>query len=416
MQQKLIGILYSVYVFIGVYFSLSDGSNKNVGLLITIAGTTHSLQWRSIALSCISNVTFFLVAQLWNNLRKYDKINAIPLDVKIVSANATDLDSMYDLDESFKVPKVRTAENKDTDTIETSSKTTSNNNTLSVKKDKIKALTDSPSIGSIQRANKMVPVNDVIEKMRTITQSKGSFEVKVPFEITLTYMILIKLCKFPKQKAFRYSQFLLQKEFVWVLLGLLILINIFFQIFVSKFSIGVTVFLLLVQYLLLLIVVGNVSFSILYFKRRSLPVIYKLGSIFLLYLAELAVDYKFGMDTFDRSGMTTGYVIFIVFFVCSSLLWIGLIVSLLHGYHVAKAWKLGCVLALVAIVSNDSIPFYFSTHDRVFHVFNQTVSSRAVVIGKGFDIVVWFLYQFYQIWKYPTSLRVVGKIHATWVD
>ena len=471
------GIIYCGIIFISVYFSLNEAAEPEKTLDIKLFGETRRFFWRSMSLSAWSNVIFFLFAQLWNNFRKYDKINAIPLDVTILRdnfqfsrfrANTKDVKRNNNNNNHNNSNKSSSKQNKsskkhkvlnlissnpsknntstsqdyhdtDHDIIVTdivtksqnsleipSTKNVAGNINISLdemdqKEQKVLRVPDTPSVNSINHATKIQAVDAIIDKSRTITQSQGSFEVYLPFEVTLSYVIFKRLCKFDKELALHESQVLMRKEVIWSVLISLVLVFFIYQ-FSFYYGIGMRIFLQILPVIGLLIVTGNVNYGLIYFKKKSLTVIYKLSSIVLMYGASLRIDYKYRRDSFDltangNSDIPDGLAVFIAFLICLNLFLVGLITSFLQGYFVGKYWKLSCVLAIICITANDSIPAYFDTDkDVVYNLFGQTISLRNIVITKGFDIVVWFGYQFYQIYKHPRKIKVVGKIRATWVD
>ena len=81
-----------------------------------------------------------------------------------------------------------------------------------------------------------------------------------------------------------------------------------------------------------------------------------------------------------------------------------------------KLWQLALIIVLMVLVITDALPYYFDGKDKVYDLMNQRISMRSIILTKAFDILIWFGYQFYQIWRNPTMIKVVGKIHVKWQE
>ena len=97
-------------------------------------------------------------------------------------------------------------------------------------------------------------------------------------------------------------------------------------------------------------------------------------------------------------------------------LFVTLFISLSQATMWHKYVKISAILIIITlIVSQGIIHFFKPNYDYEMTLFlGKTISLRALIVSKSFDLGIWFLYQLFLVCKHPRKLYMTSKIE--WYD
>ena len=336
----------------------------------------QSLYWRSIALSSFFKAFVFLCSQLSLNLRtpNINKINVIPLPVIIKYTRYTNNSAQIAANLGAQTPSV------------------DNNSQLSV--------------------NTHTHIHTHVTESAT-----HEFFVSVPMEITVLFILLTKVFKINIEASLYYSQ--LFRKTIWlncVLIALLIILLIIkimlFDYLIGSVVIIIDIFILLIWIVLFL----DLNFELLYFRRRSLTLIWKVYNIITLMSAIYYLRFKFERAQFNKEQFESIGESIVTFIITIFYVIIGTVsISLHQGYTLNVKWKLLIIFFYIAIVLQYMIYHYFNqNYDVNVNLLGHDISMRSIIIAKSFDLSLWFSYQLYQVYNNAHQMNLVSRVRLDW--
>ena len=334
-------------------------------LKIELINKPHYLTWSSIAMSGIYKTMVFCAVQLWINFKRPTKNNVIALPVAI----------------------------------------------------EIVANVDISDIDDTNTSTNIITHGRIEENLIT-----HEFTIKVPKYRTLLFIILQKWVQLNDEDAFKCSKFWLDNsigilKFVYSVLTSCIAAHCILYLEVTNDPTVIITFYVIVIVTMLLLSL-NLNYTLVYYKRNSLIIKWKLYQIVTFTVSMYCLRYKHGLRQFDPTMGGNLAERIAVSILC--VLW-GMILtwgfSMHFAYFVHKSWKIiGLSLYIVVIMyyiiyhySNDSI-------DWVFVIFGHNVSLRAIVISSGFDLCLWTARQVYHVCLNSDKIHLVSKVEVCWKE
>lgn len=357
--SEFILIILLIWYWIEVYFNFGNESfitDKYKSFTINIFNRKHNYYWRSIALSSTFKTLIFASKQLYLNVKKPNKLNVVPLPVTI-------------------------KREKDIDVIH----------------------------GTYQNYGHSYTVNE---------STNHQFSIDMPVHLTVFYFILVEKCKINEQKALQYSQFLF-KDAVFltcaILIGIpLLLKGILFKLTPAWILITMDMIVLVCATIVFL----NVNYKLLHYRKESFLIKWKLYNVVVFYIALYLLRYRHGLDQFSKDQFTFFESVLISVIVILYNVLGTLAVCLHPGYIFTTKWKLLTVSFIIAYLAKYMIEYYLRENiDYNLNIFgdNLTVSLRSMIISGAFELVVWFIYQAYQILAKPDQMQLVSKVSIEWI-
>ena len=264
-----------------------------------------------------------------------------------------------------------------------------------------------------------------------ISDANYDFTISMMSHMTLFYMILTEKFKFSDIDSRYYNEIICKK---FVMIGSMLMIASLIGVKYMILSVGdinnflgthtgwiIIVFCDCFIFVCCSILMLSLNYTLLHFKKRSFVVYWKLYNIVTLYVVLYILYSRFETNQFSHGHFTfTESIIESIL----SLIYIGeisIILSFQQSYNVSKYWKLFCIFLMIVAMFELMIEHFLNDEmDYQFKLFiflkgnNQYISLRNITISKSFDLILWFSYQFYQIWKRPNTIYLVWKIEIQW--
>ena len=387
----LVAISFLIYFWIELYFNLYPSYilNTKQSFTINMFNTKHEYYLRSLALSSLFKTLVFTISQLSRNITIPNRINVIPLPVNIkytylqekVMANYNNTPKTKVKNDNLPIARVNTGN------------------------------TFTDEIGGIIAASN---INSINESITSNASEDNNYSIEMATEMTLLFVILIKLFKLDHHKSLYISTMLSSQTSI--LLMLFMTVGCFASAFCFNYFDVVEMFVLIriIQVFLMFLLLVNVNFTLFYYKFKSFELIWKLYDVCTLVVGIQIV-------TYTRHDITTG--IGILNLIC--LAFIGMsyvVVSSMHqGYQIHKYSKFTLVIVFIVIIVFAGIFYYFGSKDRDVITVNNwfsddkiSISARSYVISTAFDLVLWLSYQCYQMIHKPNVMYLVSKIKVNW--
>ena len=276
------------------------------------------------------------------------------------------------------------------------------------------------------------PVNDDSAATNPETKSTTDEEIifvnslnctlNMPTQITILYVILLNVFRMDKSKALDIATIASTKQY-FVIYTICAIINqsiiVVMEHNVTPNDVNCIILILLqcLQFILLIIVFLNCNYRLLYFKKKSFPLYWKLYNVTVLYISIYFLRYEFGLNQFDSKyfNLTQSilYSIFVILYVNIAIV----VISLYQGFSRISQICIAIGAALfVGFILLRTITHYFGDSlDFEINFFGNNSSVRSIIISSGFDLVVWIIYQIYHIVKYPTTIFLISKIEINWI-
>ena len=373
------GILYFCWKWCYIYFNFSQ-SIKYIDklLIIHVFGHKETFSYKSIALSSISKVIFFLCVQLYRHIKHPNRINTIPTLIKILQT---------DFDETCTERELELATKSASESTESTEST---------------------------RANQCSQSNINIE---AVSNSSNIYQVTLIKQKTLWYWIFNKALMRSKTQSASWASALLNWRLIlleFVVFMLLLAVKIF----------GTTMYIvdgttnLLVTSIIILIVMNvtfNVNKNYFHFKKSSVALVWKEYNFIVMSVAFWINNRQNKMRSFDGIDKTElqGHLISSM----DLIGWVigGMLVSFQQGIFLSPkvANILSCIVVIYFI--NQGINAYLNQqYDGTITIFSQQVSMRNQIVNRSMDLALWIGFQGYQFWKYPNCFQVTSKFEIEW--
>lgn len=354
-------------------------SDKDLSFGIKLFGRRNYYRWRSIALSGIFKTLIFLLSQLSHNFVHPSRINVIPLPVTINRIDS----QIY----------IMNPKNDFRDRSNASISSSNNIDTFIQNERRYSTIQETPN-GRLSK-----------------------FSINMPIEMTLYYVISRKLFKFSISESVYYSRLFSQKKIV--ISTAVLFMTCFVTVFAFKHQLNgiVTIVLEFTGLCCVILLFLHLNWALFHFKKRSLVLYWKLYNVITLYIAVFFLNYKYKLDEFanefDNIGQSivicTVHLLIVIFVVFGA--------TLHQGYNISAKYKLLAIFLIIATLSKYMMYYYFAdSFDFEFTIatFGQNISLRSVIISSSFDLILWFSFQFYQLWTNPEVVYLVSKIEMNY--
>ena len=427
--------------WIEIYYNIY---NYNEYKSITINGIDY--YWRSIVLSSIARIIAFTCAQLYHNLKRPTKLNVVPLSIKIHPVTLVDQQIMQDFDnirrDSRRYSRNSKSRNStisignDSNSWRKNSKNFKNSksskNAKNAKNAKNLQNESSAAKENSKDEIEIVGVMDAISEMHTrhdvdsiVTRERAGtqivetqdhrFIIEMPIEMTVFYILLTKVFKFGHLESSYYSA-LLVSNIVITICGIFVFMFFLINAFFVQYLPSTLVVILHLCNLVVWLIIGlNSNYTLLYFKKRSFVLWWKLYNTVSFTIALYYLRYKFKRSQFDnrRYGFGESMTIVIVSVIYYTLA--TLFISLHQGYNIVKYAKwLMIATSIIILVAFVIYHYIDQDYDWQTSILGQNISMRNVIISQGFDLALWFSYQLYHACKDPMRINLVSKVVIKW--
>ena len=424
-------IVYFSSRYVNLFWDLSIEyvNNPSIKLKLIIFGQGHSIYLRTIALSCYLRVVIFSFTQLIRCIKHPNKVNIIPLPVKInyvkmqihmQQEHIDDHNQEYDQHGQQKQKQKQKQKN--------------NNNTGKYNsKRKIQIGKRREAVNRLQIELSDLKIDNFNERnfshdeasYKYDTRSDGenfNFSINLEIERTLCYIILRNVFKLDLVQSLDYSSRLLNWKYVLFFCSSIIICSVLkYFLYYVVFNTGGWVLVIIDTWLLLACALFflNINYKLLYFKKNTYLLYWKLLNMISLSLAINTLNAKYDLNQFSLNKnfnvaqthlLTIIPLIYILIVTC--------IISLHQGYNVSKKYKLVAIGAFIVFFVRFLLWHFF--HDEIDHqaslFFNHKVSLRGIVMTNSFDLIIWFGYQFVQVYKQPHVIKLTSKIEIHWIS
>ena len=253
----------------------------------------------------------------------------------------------------------------------------------------------------------------------------NEFEVKMPSQITLLYMILTKMIGQNSEIATQTSQMVSQRYVALIILSTTV-VSMFVKPVIdysltknkinTKFGGTLSIILDVIMLVSWILMFVNVNCVLLDFKKKSFVLYWKLISVTMLMVAISYWRYSFGVESFDQSIFTFNESCFnsVVLALCFVMAIICF--SLNQGWNVPRFVKLTAIMFIGVLFASYSLMHFLNDKDVKITFLQQTISIRSIIVSTAFDMMLWHVYLFYQTWKRPNVIQMVSKVEIRWVD
>ena len=257
----------------------------------------------------------------------------------------------------------------------------------------------------------------------------NEFEVRMPTQITIFYVILTKLFGFNSGVATWISQMVSHRYVALIAFSTGVVPGIIKFVFdyilshtqntmnaIAKYGatlIMISDVVVLVSWMFMLL---NVNYILIHFKRKSFVLYWKLTSVTLLVLVISYWRHEFGVGSFNKSIFTFGEscfdsVVLVLCFLMSVICF-----SLHQGWKVPKLVKLIAIISITFLFGSYALRHFLDQRDVTITFLQQKISIRSVIVSIAFDMMLWHLYLLYQTWKRPNVIQMVSKLDIVWVN
>lgn len=252
-----------------------------------------------------------------------------------------------------------------------------------------------------------------------------SFTIKLQIEFTLFFVILLKVFKISPIACLHYCKLVYSRRNIiacGITAGLCILIK---NAWYYQLPGSIIIICDLITFLSGIYLFLNVNYTLIHFKRRSFVILWKVYNIIQLHIALYYFRYKINIVQFsDRVHFAnTSDAICESILVASTSTIVVLGISLNHGYNISSKWKLLSIVGIVYFLMQymmNRLANYNQEYIVVTRFPGQQgpmfISLRSMIISTCFDLIVWFVYQFYEIWRKPNIIKVVSEIRINWTE
>ena len=504
---SIVGILILANQWLSLY---TNRNNRNIYNSIHVTlfdNKEYDFYWRNIALSSYSKVLAFLVAQLYHNIRHFDRINIVPQPALVhyfekydhrnhraqsivqskSGVTSPNRRRSYDLTPNTKNDVQHGLSSKPNDLSPQDKQQDEQQVKSSVKKPALHQTTQTLSgknanvmlahggtridsddddagqetldvhVGMESRHRELSSISQMSQSVMKIRSLLGerhvldneeltrklnalNFEMSphelshralddderkklnenkhivldLKIEATVFYWICRKIFCFNRNKAARISELLNRDrtELFFVCIG-------FFFAILRNFIEDISIVLMcdIIAFISCLVILFNLNYVLLYFKRRSLILYWKCYNIITMYAAIYYLEYQENEGFFQNknkniqnANIANAVFLILIVFCCAYF------ISLSQGMMWYKWIKIVAVLFMIGFVSRQGIEhFVRQNYDyQVPFILNENFSLRAIIVSKSFDLVIWFTYQLIQIWRHPQRINLISKIEIIW--
>ena len=170
-----------------------------------------------------------------------------------------------------------------------------------------------------------------------------------------------------------------------------------------------------IAFLSLLTILLNSNYTLLYFKKKSFVLYWKMYNVCMFYISIYYLKYRENYDQFSDHWLLTESIIYCAGILFSVILVI-MSISLYQGYsNIQQKFGVFGIIAFISIIIYLSLFYYIKDWDYERKIFCNSISVRSIIISSGIDLAIWMSHQVYQIIKYPNVLQVTSKITINWM-
>ena len=247
----------------------------------------------------------------------------------------------------------------------------------------------------------------------------NDFCVDMANDITILYVMALNLCNFEHSDSLDIANTLGDRRIAGVLIALAF-ISWIISIFIGTDADPLGV--ICVNALVIIFafpVLMNMNFTLLYFKRKSFVLYWKVYNIATLYIAMFYLRAQFEIDEFNKEKWQMHESIIFSMIITFTGLAITFVISLHQGFVISKinqSWKIGVTALMIGYIGFVGVRAYLQEnmeHDA--QIAGVKFSVRNMIISKAFDMVLWFSYQLYQLVRRPNTLYLTSKIQINWI-
>ena len=188
------------------------------------------------------------------------------------------------------------------------------------------------------------------------------------------------------------------------------------NIFFSEFTVYTILFLDITTILCSIYAFLHVNYKLLYFRKRSVIIMWKLYTIITFYSAIFYLRCQYNRYEFDTSKFTKVQGIIDSFLICFNGTLCVAAVSLHHGFLLSRIGRLIMTLFILSFVVVRTVLHYLNNeYDVEFSLLNgEKISIRSIIVARGFDFSVWFSYTCWNIITKSQILLLTSKIQLKW--
>ena len=258
------------------------------------------------------------------------------------------------------------------------------------------------------------------KKLNKVNATNGSeFCVDMANDITILYVIGLKLFNFEHSKSLDIASTLADRRVAGVLVALTAISWIISIVIGSTADPFIVIFVNSLIFVFAVPVVMNMNFTLLYFKKKSFVLYWKLYNIVTLYIAMFYLRAQFDIMQFNKTKWQIHESIFFGIMITLIGLMVTFVISLHQGFVIStlnQFWKIALTVIVIGYMAFVGVRAY--VQDNMEHdaeIIGVKFSVRNMIISKSFDMVLWFSHQFYQLVRRPNTLYLTSKIQINWV-
>ena len=399
----LIMTLLCLWFWLSLYFrkweKMHNEYTFNESFTTHFMNRSHSFSWKSIAMSSFFKTMTFCAIQLWLSFKRPNKFNAVAPKAEIQFRNDTIDTAQNEAHKDTEMKPIKEEQAED-----------SNNSNISIDVSESKDRSQDCD----------VEISEIQEESYLDTYE---FTIKVSVYRTLFYVFLENVLKFEEEKALKWSKFwhdncMIMLKCIYIVVVACLISHCFMYTEITRRCWVIIIFYVLVL-LSIMAVCLNLNYELVYYKRRSIEVLWKQYQATTLVVAIFCIRYKHRMRQF--SPHMIGTMCERISVSTLALLWTLIITwgfSMHFAYHVGKCWKLVGMLTYIIIVLYYVIYIHYMNDqlDWVFVFFGRNVSLRAIVISSGMDLCLWTARQVYHVCLHDNQIQLLSKVEIEWKD
>lgn len=250
--------------------------------------------------------------------------------------------------------------------------------------------------------------------------------IKIESEMTIFFQLINKIFGIHSNEAAKYSYLFSDQKVVLSCFVIMLIcwgIEVWLiedNLFIKNNNIlnGLIITLDIILLSTWIIIFLSINYPLLYFKHRSMVLLWKLQNIIVFVIAITYLRYKLKIDSFgDRFIPFTSW--FHSISMGLSFIMATYSFSCLQGYNLSNKIKLFGLFLCVIVFVTFSLSHYINVEQdyiaKSLLSFRQDVSLRSIIMTNGIDLALWFSVQFYQTMTEPNVFYLVSKIEINWV-
>ena len=448
----IVSILLCMFYWTVVYFNV-HGFDRHRAIVFHVFGRRYIFYWRVIVLSSIFKSCVFLSAQIFHNYIHPHRVNGVPMSVQMEPVKFDD-DTYNGYDMSIMRSSTNLLNMGVFNRIisrSVSPKAADHDHNYDIMYDFSQQIIMNMNMHMQQEPACSDFINgqksDINPDFVATPRDGKKFILAVVVEKTIFYVILRKVFKQSRENSVSWSKLLLHRYTVVSLSTIVGIMTIIVLVIESGKVLDtnscIPPFLKVIYHIMSLLIYIvfflNINQKYAYFKRRSLPVYWKVFNVTTMWMCiyALEIEYKYNRhnkDSIHNISSTEDFSLDVFNSVISSIGWSFLAFSatLLNGYFFSSKLKVLLLLLMIGMCLGEAALYFFDerdvhieyiiggaeegheSHDHEHGIEVIDVSIRSVIVSKAIDNALWFSNQLYNTWKDDTKLWVTSKIRIRW--